>query len=280
MDEMTDNVYPDDFLWGVASAGHQIEGNNFDSDTWFLENMSPTIFREPSGRAADGWNRWEEDLDLVAGLGLNSYRFSVEWARIEPTEGAFSEAALDHYEAVIDGCIVRGLAPVVTFSHFTSPHWFAKRGAWLDPESANLFARYCGTVMDRFGDRIAIAVTFNEPDLPEMLSWLDLPPFVAELERATLEAASVKASVARYRAGNVMLREDFAAMKVGLTEAHRAAKTAIKQRRPELKVGLSLAIIDDVAAPGGEQIRDRKRAEVYQHWLELASEDDFVGVQN
>jgi beta-glucosidase len=277
---MSSAAFPDGFLWGVASAGHQIEGNNVDSDTWFLESVTPTIFSERSGRAADGWNRWHEDLDLVAGLGLTSYRFSVEWARIEPVEGVFSHEALDHYEAIVDGCIARGLAPVVTFNHFTAPHWFAKRSAWLDPESANLFARYCGVVMDRFGDRIAIAVTFNEPDLPEMLSWMDLPPFVAELERATLEAASTSAGVPRYRVGNVMLHEDFASMRVGMTAAHRAAKAAIKQRRPELMVGLSVAIIDDVAAPGGEDIRDRKRAEVYQHWLELAREDDFVGVQN
>jgi beta-glucosidase len=277
---MTDNLFPDDFLWGVASAGHQIEGDNLDSDTWFLETVSPTIFAEPSGRATDGWNRWEEDLGLVENLGLNAYRFSVEWARIEPVEGEFSESALDHYEALVDGCLARGIAPVVTFSHFTSPHWFAKRGAWLDPASAALFARYCAKVMDRFGDRIAIAVTFNEPDLPEMLSWVDLPPFVSELERATLEAAAAKAGVERYRAGNVMLHEDFPGMRAGLTAAHRAATAAIKDRRPDLRVGLSIAIIDDVAAPGGEQLRDRKRAEVYQHWLELARDDDFIGVQN
>jgi beta-glucosidase len=277
---MTSRVFPEGFFWGVASAGHQIEGDNVDSDTWFLENVSPSIFREPSGRAVDGWNRWQQDLDLVQGLGLNAYRFSVEWARIEPREGEISETALDHYEAVVDGCLARGLAPVVTFSHFTSPHWFAKRGAWLDPQSARLFALFCGRVMDRFGDRIALAVTFNEPDLPEMLSWVDLPPFVAELERATLQGAAAKAGVERYRAGNVMLPEDFAAMRVGITDAHRAARAAIKARRPDLAVGLSIAIIDDVAAPGGEALRDRKRAEVYQHWLELAREDDFIGVQN
>jgi beta-glucosidase len=277
---MTENAFPDGFLWGVASAGHQIEGDNVESDTWFLENVSPTIFQERSGRAADGWNRWEEDLDFAKGLGLDAYRFSVEWARIEPVEGVFSEEALDHYDAVVDGCLARGLAPVVTFNHFTSPHWFAKQAAWLNPDSAELFARYCGRAMDRFGDRIAIAVTFNEPDLPEMLSWMDLPPFVAQLERATLEAAGKSAGVPRYRVSNVMLREDFAGMRAGMTAAHRAAKAAIKQRRPELRVGLTVAIIDDVAVGGGEEIRDRKRAEVYEHWLQLAREDDFVGVQN
>jgi len=277
---MADIAYPKTFLWGVATAGHQNEGDNTTSDTWFLENVTPTIFQERSGRACNSYELWPQDLDLASGLGLNAYRFSVEWARVEPAEGEFDDEALAHYEAVVDGCISRGLAAVVTFNHFTSPHWFAARGAWLDPEAPAVFARYVGAVMDRFGDRIAVAVTFNEPDLPEMLSWVDLPPFVAELERATLEAASVAAGVERYRAANVMMREDFTGMRAGMTLGHRAAKDAIKSRRPELPVGLSLAIIDDVAAPGGEEIRDRKRAEVYQHWLELAREDDFVGVQN
>src|SRR6187431_196809 len=152
--ELTRSPFPADFLWGVATAGHQNEGDNVDSDTWFLENVTPTVFQERSGKATNGWELWESDLDLVAGLGLNAYRFSVEWARIEPVEGEFSEEALAHYEALVDGCLARGLAPLVTFNHFTSPHWFAKRGAWLDAEASALFARYCGVVMDRFGDRI------------------------------------------------------------------------------------------------------------------------------
>ena len=152
--------------------------------------MTPTVFQDRSGKATNGWELWESDLDIVAGLGLNAYRFSVEWARIEPVEGEFSDEALDHYEAIVDGCLARGLAPIVTFNHFTSPHWFAERGAWLDAEAPDLFARYCGVVMDRFGDRIRLAVTFNEPDLPEMLTWAGLPDFIPELERATLEAAA------------------------------------------------------------------------------------------
>jgi len=272
--------FPADFLWGVATAGHQNEGDNVDSDTWFLENVKPTVFQERSGKAANGWELWESDLDLVAGMNLNAYRFSVEWARIEPVEGEFSEEALSHYEALVDGCIGRGLAPIVTLNHFTSPHWFAARGAWLDAEAPELFARYCGVVMDRFGDRIRLAVTFNEPDLPEMLTWAGLPGFIVELERATLAAAEKDAGVERYRAGNVMLHEEFAGMRAGMTAAHIAGKAAIKARRADLPVGLSLAMCDDVAVPGGEELVTRKRAEVYDYWLRLASDDDFVGVQN
>ena len=91
--------FPHGFIWGVASAGHQNEGQNTTSDTWFLENVTPSVFQEPSGRACNSWALWETDLDLVADMGLNAYRFSVEWARIEPVEGEFSEDALAHYEA-------------------------------------------------------------------------------------------------------------------------------------------------------------------------------------
>jgi beta-glucosidase len=87
--------------------------------------VRPTVFREPSGRACNSYELWREDVDLVAGLGLDTYRFSVEWARVEPVEGAFSAEALEHYRAVVDHCVAAGIAPVVTYNHFTSPHWFA-----------------------------------------------------------------------------------------------------------------------------------------------------------
>ena len=267
------------FLWGVATSGHQTEGGNTASDTWFAELVSPSIFREPSGPACDGYHRWREDLDLVAGMGLTAYRFSVEWARVEPVEGQFDPAALDHYAAIVDRCLELGLAPVVTVNHMTNPHWFAMRGGWLDPGSAEVFARYCGVLMDRIGDSIAYAITLNEPNLPRLLSWLPIPAAVHDRERATLEAAAAAAGVPRYRLDNVVLAEDLDPMEDGRAAAHRAAKAVIKTRRPDLPVGLTLAVVDDQAV-GDPAIRDRKRAEVYGRWLRLVGDDDFVGVQN
>ncbi|WP_243058480.1 glycoside hydrolase family 1 protein [Nocardioides sp. SR21] len=269
-----------EFLWGAAGAGHQIEGDNDNSDTWFAELVTPTVFQEPSGKACDSWNRWREDIGLVVAMGLTAYRFSVEWARVEPTEGAWDEEALDRYEAMVDECLAQGLAPVVTFNHFTAPHWFAMRGSWLDPEAPALFARYCDKLMERFGDRIAYAVTLNEPNLPHLLSWLNLPDFVRQVERATLEAASEKAGVPAYRLANVVLPEELTPMEDGLEAAHVAARAVIKARRPELPVGFSLAVMDDVVEGDDASVRDRKRAEVYRRWLELARDDDFLGVQN
>ncbi|MEI9850795.1 MAG: family 1 glycosylhydrolase [Sphingomonas sp.] len=121
------------FLWGAATAGHQVEGNNVSSDLWLLEQLKPSPFKEPSGDACDSLHRWREDIAIVRALGLNCYRFSVEWSRIEPAEGQFSQAFLDHYGAMVDHCRAQGIAPVVTLSHFTAPRWFAAKGGGSIP---------------------------------------------------------------------------------------------------------------------------------------------------
>jgi beta-glucosidase len=154
------------------------------------------------------------------------------------------------------------------------------RGGWLAPDAASLFARYCGRVIDAIGQDIAYAVTLNEPNLARLLTWIQLPDVVRELERATLEAASKATGVDRYRLANVMLPEEMDAMADGMTAGHLAARAAIKARRPELPVGLSIALIDDQVVGDDATVRDRKRAEVYGRWLQLARGDDFVGVQN
>ncbi|MFV2017388.1 family 1 glycosylhydrolase [Micromonospora sp. LOL_023] len=125
-----------------------------------------------------------------------------------------------------------------------------------------------------------MAVTLNEPNLPQLLSWADVPESARKLERATLEAASAAAGVPRYRVSTMMLPEDFDAMRDGMTAGHLAARTALKARRPDLPVGLSIAIVDDRVAGDDATLRDRKRAEVYDHWLRLARDDDFIGIQN
>ena len=101
---MATRTFPDGFLWGAATAGHQVEGDSDNSDTWFLEQQQPSVFREPSGKACNSWELWEQDLELVNRLGLNAYRFSIEWARVEPRPGEFSGGALADYEAMVDRC--------------------------------------------------------------------------------------------------------------------------------------------------------------------------------
>lgn len=271
-------AFPSGFLWGAATAPHQIEGNNTSSDLWFLENQQPTIFAEPSGDAANSLLLWERDLDLARDLGLNTYRFGVEWARIEPEKGHFSPAMLAHYRRVLEGCRARGLAPIVTYSHFTAPRWFSAQGGWTNPESTELFARYCTRVTQAMGDLMHAAITINEPNILLILKPM-LPPPVWDMQKRTIETAARRLGVERFVCANVAGIEDLPELQKGLLAAHAAARTAIKAVRPDLPVGVSLAMLDDQAV-GRNSIRDRIRAELYGAWLELAKADDFIGVQN
>ena len=146
--------FPPGFTWGAATAAHQVEGNNVNSDLWVLEHCSPTLFEEPSLDACDHYHRFAEDIRLLAGLGLNCYRFSIEWARIEPERGHFSIAALDHYRRMLAACHENGVTPMVTFYHFSSPRWFAGFGGWEKPAAVDLFVRYCERAARHFGDLI------------------------------------------------------------------------------------------------------------------------------
>lgn len=271
--------FPKGFLWGAATAGHQVEGNNVNSDTWLLENVEPTVFAEPSGDAVNSLALWPEDLNIVKSLGLNAYRFSIEWARIEPEPGLFSVAMLDHYKAIIDGCRARGLAPIVSFNHFVSPRWFAAQGGWLNPQAPDFFSRFCGKVAQHLADGIDHAITFNEPNILRLLRINGLPPFILDKQRAMLVAAGKATNSEKFVTLNAANWEDIDAMLPLLVAGHKAAKAAIKAVRPNLPVGVSLAMFDDQAV-GPNSLRDAKRRENYGAWLDAAKEDDFLGVQN
>lgn len=153
----------EDFLWGAATSSHQIEGNNIYNDWWRWEQQGHTEGGARSGRATDHWNRFREDLGLAAELGLNSYRFSVEWSRIEREEGRFDEAALDWYEELVAECERQGLLPMLTLHHFTSPVWFADQGGFTSPDAHVKFASFAKKVAQRLGARVPLWCTLNEP---------------------------------------------------------------------------------------------------------------------
>ncbi|MBN2624441.1 MAG: glycoside hydrolase family 1 protein, partial [Acidimicrobiales bacterium] len=151
-DVTPDRTFPDGFVWGTATAAHQIEGGNWNNDWWAWEHADRTTCAEPSGDACDSWNRSDEDVALVADMGLGAYRFSVEWSRIEPEEGEWSHAAVAHYRRHCEALRARGIEPTVTFHHFTTPRWVAARGGWEDPATADRFAAYCGRLAGELGD--------------------------------------------------------------------------------------------------------------------------------
>jgi beta-glucosidase len=122
--------FPDGFLLGAATAGHQVEGGNVNSDIWKMEWAKPSMFTEPSGDACDHDHRYPEDVATLASLGVNAYRFSVERSRVEPEEGYFSRATLDHYRRMVAKCHEHGVPPVVTYNHFSVPRWFSHEANW------------------------------------------------------------------------------------------------------------------------------------------------------
>ncbi len=268
--------FPKGFLWGAATAGHQIEGNDANSDFWFLENLKPTLFAEPVGDACNSFALWPADLDLVKTIGLNSYRFSLEWSRIEPEPGLFSIAMLDHYKHIVDGCRQRGLKPIVTFSHWTVPIWFAAQGGWTHPDSSQLFARYCEKASLYLAAGIEFAITLNEPDGLNIANRM-VPDGAKQLQRAMLAEASRKTGVKRFVGGPAFA--EAAEMQPNLLKGHREGFQAIKSVRGDLPTGFSLAIVDE--QPVGENsTRDEMRHEFYGGWLDTAKNDDFVGIQN
>ena len=270
--------FPEGFLWGAASAAHQVEGNNLNSDIWLVERVQPTIYREPSRDACNSFALWPADMDLVKALGLNTYRFSLEWARIEPEPGDFSIGMLDHYRAMIEGCRERGLTPIVTFSHFSMPRWFAARGGWTNAEAPDLFGRYCDRAARHLAAQIGYAITLNEPNIIRIVPRL-LPPNAGTLIAAMNAAAGRACGSTDFKGAVLPEPDDVVAMEANLLAAHKAGRAAIKAVRSDLPVGASLSMSDDQAV-GPDSIRDAMRQQFYGPWLESSRNDEFIGVQN
>ena len=156
---------PENFLIGAATAAHQVEGNNIHSDLWAMEHMKHTSFIEPSLDAVDHYNRYEKDIKLMADAGLNAYRFSIEWARIEPEEGHFDSEAVDHYKAVIACCKKYGIEPFVTLHHFSSPKWLISKGGWEASTTPEDFAHYVRFIIGELGSELHYICTINEANM-------------------------------------------------------------------------------------------------------------------
>lgn len=269
------NSFPSGFLWGAATAAHQVEGNNINSDLWVLEHVQPTLFAEPSLDACDHWHRFSDDIRMLASLGLNTYRFSIEWARIEPERGHFSVAALDHYRRVLAACHENGVVPMVTFYHFSSPRWFAGLGGWEAKTASDLFVRYCERAAAHLGDMIAFAGTFNEPNLPQLLRWIsniDLP-FTTVLRMGKQAARAIGSD----RFGCFFLGDAKKLQEV-MIGAHHRARSAMKSGPGAYPVGVNLSMQDEQAV-GANSKRDQKCREVYDEWLRAATQDDYLGLQ-
>jgi beta-glucosidase len=250
-------AFPQGFVWGAAGSAHQIEGGNTNSDWWEFEHAPGSLCVESSGDACDSYHRWPDDLDLVAGMGLGAYRFSLEWSRIEPAEGEFSVAELDHYRRICAGCHERGIVPVVTFHHFTTPSWLAARGSFEALDAPDRFGRFVERVGAHLGDLIGWACTINEPNVIGAMGYTvgEYPP-------------GVKDDLTRHLAVNE-----------SMVRAHRLAVEALRSGPGSYPIGLTLSMAEIVADEGGEVTRDMAEEVLENVFLRAAEGDDYIGVQ-
>jgi beta-glucosidase len=272
--------FPSGFLWGAATAAHQVEGGNVHCDSWALEHAAPSFFAEPSGDAIDQFRLFADDVALLAALGLNSYRFSIEWARIEPEEGRFSNAALSHYRRVIACCRDHGVAPIVTFHHFTTPLWMARQGGWRAEVIVDRFARYCAVATKALGGELASACTINEVNLPEAVAAQGQLRGFAAPEAADRRAAAIAALGVDMSAFFLFAGGDGYAARAA--RAHQKGRDAIKDAAPALPVGMTMAILEEIAIddPAARAALGAYQARVYAPFYAAAAGDDFLGVQN
>ena len=291
--------FEDGFLFGAATSAHQTEGNNIHSDYWLMENMKYTEFSEKSGLAVDHYNRYKEDIDILKNAGLNAYRFSIEWARIEPEEGVFDEKEVEHYRDVLSYIHEKCITPVVTLMHFTSPSWLIKKGGWRSENTPFYFQRYVSYVIEKLGDLIPYVVTLNEANMGVQVNSIALRYRKMMEKKASNLEGNVQVGMnfnsmmenMRAKAGEYVTlfgTPDPKTFVSGRSEeeedvvisSHIAAREAIKSIRPEIKVGLSLSLHDIQSLEGGEENASEEWRKEFSIYLDAIKDDDFVGVQN
>jgi beta-glucosidase len=248
--------FPADFIWGTATAAHQVEGGNWNSDWWAWEHDPDAPTTEPSGDACDHYHRYADDMALLGQLGFDAYRFSLEWSRIEPEDGEFSAAQIAHYRRMCLAARAAGLRPIVTLHHFTTPRWLAGEGGFVWRETPARFARYAATVAEALGDVVDAVCTINEPNMVALHGYLTgvFPP-------------GGRDPGARMTANEILIA------------CHRSAVDAVRTAAPGVPVGLTVAMPEWVAVDGGEEMLETLRRPMEDVFLAATAGDDFIGVQ-
>ena len=237
--------FPEGFLWGTASAAHQVEGDNRNCDWWEFEQEPGRIANgDTSEIANDHYRRYREDFALLRELKQNAHRLSLEWSRIEPSQGEFDARQIRHYRDVLGELREQGIEPMVTLHHFTSPLWFARKSGWAASDAAHAFLPFVHRVVDQLGDLVKLWCTINEPNIYAANGWIfgEFPPGrhgdIAAMYRVTSN----------------------------MRKAHELAYGAIKSRWPDAQVGLSQHKL--LFLPASEKRRDQWAAATAQMVLD------------
>ncbi len=180
--------FPQGFLWGTASAAYQSEGGNRNNQWYRWEQQGHILSGDRCGDAADWWHRAEKDFEWAEQMENNALRLSLEWSRIEPTEGNWDSTALERYRSMLINLRKRHMTPVVTLHHFTDPLWFAERGGFTDEANIAFFVRYVKYVVEALRDVCTFWVTINEPNIYALQGYLfgAFPPGQRDLKQALL----------------------------------------------------------------------------------------------
>ncbi len=211
--------FPRGFLWGTATAAHQVEGNN-NNNSWSAWEKEPRRIMngDKAGLACDWWGgRWKEDFDRAAEAGQNAHRMSVEWSRIQPAPDRWDESALEYYREMVRGLLERDMLPLVTLHHFSEPLWLAEKGYWESADIVEAFTRYVTKVVEALGDYVTYWVTINEPNVFMTLGYLlgIFPPGKKSLGAMVRTAENIARS-------------------------HAAAYDAIHKLQPQSRVGYAI----------------------------------------
>lgn len=276
--------FPKSFLWGASTAGHQVEGNSLDQwSVWELSHASerakhakqrlswqpswPDIKDQAtdpnnyvSGKAIDHYRRYEQDFGLLKDIGLNSFRFSIEWSRLEPNEGAWDAGAIAHYHEYIKALKQQGIEPILNIWHWTMPTWFTDKGGFLKRSNLHHFERLCQKVAEEFGHEVRYIIVINEPNVYAGISYLigDWPP-------------------------NETSKLSFLRVYLNLISAHKRGYKILKRANPRLKIGVAQHV--DCGLPlRPNNILDQLSARVTSYawgwWFlhRIRNQQDFIGI--
>lgn len=283
--------FPADFKFCVSTAAHQIEGNNTHSDWWAWEKLPGKIKNgDRSGLADDHWNRILEDIAWMKWLGVKRYRFSIEWARIEPRQGKWNYAALAHYVFEIEALKVAGIEPMITLHHFTLPKWFQDGGGWMRKDAPLLFEHYVDFVVRELSDNgveVRDWITFNEPMVTIAAGYLAgvVPPERKDL--LSLKAEPVlqllRAHARAYHRIHDIADANGQTVRVGMAHHLRAFKAARWWNPLDHAAAKALERVTNWAIPealetGRYKFRIPFTLHVNEKIEDLAGTQDFVGV--
>lgn len=283
MPKQTELSFPKSFLWGVSTSAHQVEGGTHNQwSVWELENAKSLAAQAPyqfddldnwdeieaaakspanyvSGKAANHYETYEKDFDIAQKMNLNAWRFSVEWSRVQPDEGAWNVEAVQHYKTYIQELKKRGLEPIMTLFHFTLPVWFAEKGGFEKRGNIKYFVQFAERIVSELGTQVKYIITINEPEVYALESYQkgSWPP--AEQKRIK--------SIRVYR---------------NLALAHNRAADAIHARNRRFRV--SVAKNSAFIYPGDDSWLSVRSAAIAQYFADdwflkkVIKRCDFLGV--